>query len=377
MTDCYGASPTGQIHEPADVDLVYVGSIGGMERNIVEHESTLRYRGLPAAAVRGRGIFTLIRNGATLAVGTIAALSLLREIQPSCILGTGGYVCVPLFLAARVLGIPTVIYLPDIVPGLAVKFLSRIATQVACSVEDSLPYFGGKHGPSKAGKHPPVVTGYPVRSELIGLDQKACCTAFGLDKSQPVLIVYGGSRGARSINRAIEALLPDVLEMTQVIHICGREGDDVWLQEAAQQLEPQLQARYRLFPYLEEGASLTMTKALGAADLALCRSGASILGELPVLGLPSVLVPYPYVNQDDNADYLVRQGVAVKVKDEAMFGDGRPHDGELFQQLKRLLKTHPQQRQTMKEACRHLARPDAAMRLAETLCRLATRRGSL
>jgi len=117
-----------------------------------------------------------------------------------------------------------------------------------------------------------------------------------------------------------------------------------------------------------------MAAAFGAAALAICRSGASTLAELPAAGLPAVLVPYPYVHQDENADYLVRRGAAVKVGDAAMLGPGLPADGPLFTQVIRLLD-NKYERQHMAEQSRALARPDAARHLAEALLGLAARSG--
>lgn len=115
-----------------------------------------------------------------------------------------------------------------------------------------------------------------------------------------------------------------------------------------------------------------MTRAFGAADLAVCRSGASTLAELPAAGLPAVLVPYPYVHQEENADYLVRRGAAVKVADAEMLGVGRTEDGLLYRTIRRLLEENPE-RTLMHERSRALARPDAARRLADLLLDLAAR----
>ncbi len=359
-----------------------------MEQQIVARESRLPYRGLPAAALRGRNPLVLSINTTRLASGVAAALVLLRQQRPAAILGTGGYVCVPLFVAAWLLRIPTLIYLPDVVPGFAVRFLARIATLVACSVEDTRAHLNTRTL---------LVCGYPVRPALQHLQRDACRAAFGLRPDQPVLLVYGGSRGARSINRAIAHLLPHLLPITQIIHICGREGDEEWLRNAASQLPPALHARYVLAPYLESPplaleeepagaqpagaqqpaipAMPTMPAAFGAADLALCRSGASVLGELPILGLPAILVPYPYVNQEQNADYLVRHGAAHKLNDAELHPQGEPQQHPLMRQLVPLLSTEHQQRETMSRQSRSLARPDAARHLADALCGLAARGG--
>jgi UDP-N-acetylglucosamine--N-acetylmuramyl-(pentapeptide) pyrophosphoryl-undecaprenol N-acetylglucosamine transferase len=327
-----------------------------MEEQIVARESALPFKALPAAALRGRGPVTLARNTLTMARGVLAARRLIAAERPAAILGTGGYVCVPLFLAARQKGVPTLIYLPDIVPGLAVKTLARVATRVACSFEESRPYL-------PADKM--VVTGYPARQELFGLDKAACRAELGLGADLPVVLVYGGSRGARSINRAVEALLPELLELAQVLHVCGREGDEAWLREAQQRLPAGLQPRYHLHPYLHG----TMPQALGAADLALCRSGASTLAELPAVGLGAVLIPYPYVHQDENADFMVRHGAAVKINDLEMLGPGRPSEGPLFGELRRLLGDE-QARRSLSEHSLAIARPQAAAHLAAELLSL-------
>jgi UDP-N-acetylglucosamine--N-acetylmuramyl-(pentapeptide) pyrophosphoryl-undecaprenol N-acetylglucosamine transferase len=365
-----------------------------MERGLVERESDLPFRSIATAAVRGRNPLALVRSGAILAQGVVQARALIRREQPAAILGTGGYVCVPLFVAARQMGVPSLVYLPDIVPGLAVKLLARLAAGVACSFEPSLRYL-------PQGKT--VVTGYPVRPELFTTDRAACRAAFGIADDLPVVVVYGGSRGARSINRAIEALLPDLLALAHVIHVCGREGDETWLRAAAERLPNELQTRYHLHPYLHSGQAdmgtrgdgdreqgtgnqvsltpnlqpptSTMVQAFGAADLAIARSGASTLAELPAAKLPAVLVPYPYVHQDENADYLVAHGAAAKVADDAMLGADDPQAGALWPVVQRLLQDHAA-RAAMAERSASLARPHAAQAIAGELLRLAAHGGT-
>ncbi|MCG8347852.1 MAG: glycosyltransferase [Chloroflexales bacterium] len=372
-----------------------------MEQGIVKSESALPFRALPAAAVRGRDLLGLARGGVVLGRGIIAARALLRELRPAAILGTGGYVCVPLFIAAWMARIPTLIYLPDVVPGLAIHFLARIATCVACNVADSATYLRiakyelrleNTNAQTNRVNSKLVVVGYPVRAALFNQNKATCRIAFGLDDDLPVLLVYGGSRGARSINQAVAMLLPDLLERSQIIHVCGCEGDEQFLHDAANRLPSELRTRYRLYPYLESGDLATakapdddqgisssihavaksMVRAFGAADLALCRSGASTLAELPAAALPAVLVPYPYVHQDENADYLVRRGAAIKVADPDMLGSGRPQDGPLFQSICSLLDNRCK-RQRMAEKSHALARPDAARLLANVLLGLTAR----
>lgn len=369
---------------------LYVGSVGGMEAALVARESVLPFHALPAAAVRGRDPLTMVRNLMTLARGTMAARHLIARDHPAAILGTGGYVCVPVFLAARMARVPTMIYLPDVVPGLAVRLLARLADLVACSVADSGRYLGlmpvdferaVPHLTTRNHTVRLVVTGYPVRQELFRADRRACRAMFGLSDEAPTLLVAGGSRGARSINRAIAALLPLLLPLMEIIHVCGREGDSTFLQAAMRALPENLQKRYHLFEYLHSAPDMsahsgspampTMIAALVAADLAVCRSGASILGELPAVGLPAVLVPYPHVHQDENADYLAQRGAAVKVSDAALADT--TERGLLFRAIYRLINC-PEERRAMAERARALAQPDAAQRLAFLLKTLVIRR---
>ncbi|WP_288090652.1 glycosyltransferase [Roseiflexus sp.] len=369
---------------------LYVGSVGGMEAALVARESALPFQAIPAAALRGRNLLTMVRNLATLARGTAAAHRLAERDRPVAILGTGGYVCVPVFLAARLAGIPTMIYLPDVVPGLAVRFLARLSSLVACNVADSGRYLGLEpfdygEAIARLNAHDRavrlIVTGYPVRQELFSADRQACRAAFGLCDDLPTLLVAGGSRGSRSINRAIAALLPVLLPFMEIIHVCGREGDVTFLRAAMQELPETLQKRYHLFEYLHgvpemltNGAmspAPTMVAALVAADLAICRSGASTLGELPAVGLPALLVPYPYVHQDENADYLVQRGAAVKISDAALART--TEDGLLFREISRLIHRRDE-RCAMAERMRALAQPDAARRLAFLLQTLVIRR---
>lgn len=361
-----------------------------MEAEIVARESALPFQAMPSAALRGRNPLAMMRNMAIIARGVAATRRLLERDRPAVVLGTGGYVCVPVFLAARMAGIPTMIYLPDVVPGLAVRFLARLSTLVACSVAESGRYLGLEpfdYDQAVARLNAPdgavrlVVTGYPVRQELFRADRRMCRAAFGLSDELPTLLVAGGSRGSRSINRAIAALLPALLPFMEIIHVCGREGDVTFLRTAVRELPESLRKRYHLFEYLHGTSEMltqgamspapTMVAALAAADLAVCRSGASTLGELPAVGLPAVLVPYPHVHQEENADYLVQRGAAIKISDAALVRT--TEEGLLFREIYRLMHRR-EERCAMAERMRALAQPDAARRITFLLQTLVIRR---
>ncbi|MGD2144710.1 MAG: UDP-N-acetylglucosamine--N-acetylmuramyl-(pentapeptide) pyrophosphoryl-undecaprenol N-acetylglucosamine transferase, partial [Anaerolineae bacterium] len=229
-------------------------------------------------------------------------------------------------------------------PGLAVRFTARLAAKVAVTVDDSRRYFSARKV---------VVTGYPVRSELQGLSREEARDALGLKRTAPALLVMGGSRGARSINRALSGILEEVLSMAQVVHLTGRL-DWPWVSERRGALPQGLRDRYRAFPYLHR----RMGRALAAADLAVCRSGASTLGELPLFGLPAVLVPYPHAwrYQRVNAEWLTKRGAAVALRDERL-------ERELLPTLRRLL-TDEERLGEMGDQALALSRPNAAATLA-------------
>jgi UDP-N-acetylglucosamine--N-acetylmuramyl-(pentapeptide) pyrophosphoryl-undecaprenol N-acetylglucosamine transferase len=183
---------------------------------------------------------------------------------------------------------------------------------------------------------------------------------FELDPAKKTLLVFGGSRGARSINTAVIEIVPQLLaDGVQVIHLTGTLD---WEQIAARRAQLGDGCDdYHVFPYLHEDMAL----ALASADLVVCRSGASVLGELPLFGLPSVLVPYPYAwrYQKVNADYLVERGAAVLLRDEAMPVDLLPTLRRLFAEPARLA--------AMRDSAATLAQPEGAWNVARELLRLA------
>ena len=159
------------------------------------------------------------------------------------------------------------------------------------------------------------VTGYPVRNELSMGDQESARTQLSIAHDLPTLLVFGGSKGARSINQAILAILPELLKDMQVIHISGQlDWSDI--ENARSRLPGDLQARYHAYPYLYR----EMGAALSVADMVVSRAGASVLGEFPLFGIPAILVPYPYAwrYQEVNARYLENSGAAVVLQDNEL-----------------------------------------------------------
>ncbi len=330
--------------------IAWVGRNEGMERGLVERQG-LPFLPIAAGALRGRGPLAVARSLAQLARGLFQGGRLLRRWRADAVFATGGYVTAPLVLAAWLARRPVLIYLPDMEPGLAVRVLSRFAARVAVTAPPVARFFA-------AGKA--VVTGYPVRSAFYKATRPEARRRLGLREERPVLLVFGASSGAHSINMAVNRDLEGLLALAQVVHISGTPDFEALQGRRARLPEP-LQAEYHLAEYLHE----EMADALAAADLVVARAGASTLGEFPVLGLPSVLVPYPYAGQHQhlNADYMAERGAATVLEDDALATDFAATVSTLLNDPPRLAR--------MSEAARQMAVEDGAERLASLLAELA------
>lgn len=333
----------------SNLELLWVGGEGGMEETLVKRMG-IPYQSIPAAGVHGVGLRALPRNIGKLARGYFASRKILREFRPDALFFTGGYIAAPMALAG--MSVPALLYVPDIEPALALKTIARFADRIAVTAAESRNYF-----PARARV---VETGYPVRKELTKWERAEARAAFNLHDEKPVLLVTGGSRGARSINQAVLHHLPSLLEMAQVIHISG-ELDWPVVEAAARQTSGMNRRDYHAYPYLHE----EMGAALRAADLVLSRAGASSVGEYPLLGLPAILVPYPHAwrYQKVNADYLVQRGAAVLLEDEKL-------KEKLLETVQKLLRD-PNQLAQMRANASSMARPQAARFIAEQLAEMA------
>ncbi len=334
------------------IETRYAGTPDGVEKSMAQRAG-LDFVPISAGQLRIRNPWQLTRNSLRLLRGALQARRLMRTWPPAVVFVTGGYVCAPVVWAAHRQHIPILIYLPDITPGLAVQRLARYATQVAVSFPEVAACFPGQA----------IVTGYPIRRELRqrSLSKNDARRQFDLDPTQPTLLVFGGSRGSRSINQAIAAILPDLLARAQIIHITG-ELDWPQAQERASRLAPDQRAHYRAFPYLHDD----MIAALCAADLAVTRAGASTLGEFPALGLPAVLIPLPISGQHQlpNARYLADRGAAIIVADADLPTQLLPTLRDLFD--------HPDRLAAMSAASAALAQPAAADHIADALLALGS-----
>lgn len=294
-----------------------------------------------------------VRGVLGLVAGFFQAMRVIRSAKPQVILATGGYVSVPAVLAGWLLRVPSLVYLPDMQPGWAVRFLAPFARRVAVTTDESCQYF-----PTRKV----FVSGYPVRPALFDQDRKAAREAFGLDPDLRTVLVVGGSRGAHSINVALTDALPHLLLTYQIIHVTGqREAGAMRL--VRDQLATESKRRYRPYGFLHED----MARAFAAADLVVCRAGASVLGEIPAAGVAAILIPYAggHRDQERNAAFLASKGAAVVLED----ADLSP--ALLEETINRV--SEPETLAAMRQASSALARRDAADVIAKELMTLARR----
>ncbi len=279
------------------------------------------------------------------------ALAMLTARRPAAILTTGGYVAIPVLLAATVLRIPSVLWEGNVVPGRSVRFVARLATVVAVSFAEA--------GATLARPHT-LVTGTPIR-DAGAVDPDESRALFGAKPGERILLVFGGSQAVRRFNEAVAAALPRLVERIRVVHVTGDDGYAAALTNR-EALPGPLRDRYRPYPFLRA----EMTAALDAADLAVGRAGSSTLAEAAAFALPMIVVPYPHAggHQRRNAEAYAATGAATLV-DDADFTPAR------LLELAGLL-ADPAAHARMSAAARDAARPHAADAVADLVLALAT-----
>ncbi len=338
-----------------DVTPVFVGVEDRLEARLVP-EAGFELVTIDAASIPRRPSPALLAVPAALRRGIRACRELIVTRRAVAAVSFGGYVSFPLNRAAFREQLPTVIHEQNSVPGLTNRVAARWADKIAVTFPGSVPRFRYQERC--------VVTGNPVRSDVLELDRGARRGAarqdLGLDPGRPTLLVFGGSQGARTINRAVvDAHGRWAGRDLQVLHATGRAG-----REAADRDWEQARSRHPDGPTVRTVGFLDdMAAAYAAADVVICRAGATSIAELTVLGIPSVLVPYPHATADHqrgNAAALQRVGGAVLVEDDEL-------DGASLVAAVAPLLDDATAAAAMARAARAFGRPDAADAVARLL----------
>lgn len=283
-------------------EILFVGTRQGVEARIVPE------RGHALEFVRAKGLSRqpklLVKALWETFWGLLESFRLMRRFRPDLVVGTGGYVSAPAVLAGRMAGVPVVVLEQNAVPGKATMVLSRLAKRVCVSFPETARHFD---------QQKVECTGNPVRRELIEMDRTAARVREGVSEERFCLLVTGASQGASSINRALMGALVRWREKPwTVLHLTGPSHFETINAEAGQ-LVAGHPLDYRTFAYREDIGQL-----YGCADLVLSRAGATTIAELTCLGLPAILVPYPYAggHQRFNAKAMEEHGAASLIDDE-------------------------------------------------------------
>lgn len=330
-------------------DVRFAGTPTGVEARLAR-EAGLPFQPFEAAGFNRSHPTSLVKGVAKIEKSTIAAKKWFRDIEPDVVVGFGGYVCIPVSRAAEGLGIPVVVHEQNSVMGMANKYLARRAKAVCVTYECSAA--------SVADRAKVHVTGNPVRRRVLESTRAEGRALLGIPEGATMLLVFGGSLGARHINQAVCALKDDLLahDGLHVVHITGpRELDDV---RAALALAPDEEARWHLFGYQDR-----MGETMAATDAIVSRAGATSLAEIAARGIPALLVPFPHATDDHqttNARAYVDSGAAFMVADADV-------EGPEFARLVGTLVEDADVRARMAAAARALGAQDAAARLADVV----------
>lgn len=298
-------------------EVLYIGTEKGLESKIVPQAGlsfeTIDVQGLKRSMSPQniKTIFKFVKS-------TTQAKKIIKDFRPDIVLGTGGYVSAPVIYGASRLNIPTVIHEQNSIPGMTNKFLSRFATKIAVGFQEAANYF------PEEKTH---FTGNPRSQEIADIDAEEAISEFGMLLDKKTVLIFGGSRGALKINQAmVEALPKFVGKNYQVIYASGEIYYDEFKEVFEKyNIEPNIAIR----PYIEN-----MSEVMSNADILVSRAGATTLAEVTSLGIPSILIPSPYVTADHqtkNAEALKKSGAALIITDAELTGD------KIVKQIERIL----------------------------------------
>ncbi|MCX8130131.1 MAG: undecaprenyldiphospho-muramoylpentapeptide beta-N-acetylglucosaminyltransferase [Clostridia bacterium] len=306
-----------------DADIVFVGTQKGLETKLVPRE------GFELRLITVRGFRRKLSSDTFLAVkelfqGIFEARRIIKGYKPDIVIGTGGYVCGPVVFNASRMKIPTLIHEQNAYPGVTNRILSRFADAVAISFKESKEFF-------KKAKML-VLTGNPVRSEMLEADRIKARKKLDIALEQPTVVIMGGSRGAEKINESVVEMAVKYLgdEDYKIIFATG----EAQYEKIKAKMGDKIPKSIELVPYIYD-----MANVMAAADLVICRAGAITTSELTVMGIPSILVPSPYVtanHQEHNARALEEQGASVVILEKDLNGN------ILYNQMISLLKDKEQ-----------------------------------
>lgn len=283
-------------------EIHYIGSYNGMERKLIE-SAGIPYDGISSGKLRRYFDLKNFTDPFRVIKGYAEALHLMKKYHPDVVFSKGGFVSVPVVLAAKHYKIPTIIHESDMTPGLANKICIPSAAKICCNFPETLQYLPADRA---------VLSGSPIRRELLEGDRLTGLQYAGLNANKPVILVIGGSLGSVAVNKAVRSILPKLLETYQVIHICGKGN-----------LDESLIGREGYVQY--EYVDAPLRHLFAAADLMISRAGANSICEILALRKPHILIPLSAAasrgDQILNARSFEKQGFSTVLEEEAVTDD--------------------------------------------------------
>ncbi|RKI25232.1 undecaprenyldiphospho-muramoylpentapeptide beta-N-acetylglucosaminyltransferase [bacterium 1xD8-6] len=283
-------------------EIHYIGSYEGIESKLIP-ELDVSYYGIASGKLRRYIDLKNISDPFKVVKGLHQARVLLKQIKPDVVFSKGGFVSVPVVIAAKSRGIPCVIHESDMTPGLANKLCIPCASRVCTNFPETI-----KHLPAEKA----VLTGSPIREELFHGSRERGLSFCGFDKSRPVVLIIGGSLGAASVNTAVRSILPALLKEFQVIHLCGKDKIDTSLNGTK---------GYVQFEYIKE----ELSDLMAAADIMISRAGANAICEILALRKPNILIPLSaQASRGDqilNAASFEKAGYSIVIQEEDVTDD--------------------------------------------------------
>ncbi len=338
------------LQEQGNFEFLYVGGKDGIETRLVPRDKIWMETLWIAGFMRSLALKNLLFPFKLLA-SLYKSWRIIRRFKPHIAVGMGGYVTGPVLYIAAKLRIPVLIQEQDLYPGVTTRLLAKYVDRICLSFEGATKYL------TKFLKKT-IVTGNPVRKDLLQLNRDTALQKWGFDRQKLTILIFGGSQGARSINLAMLKILPELIKSYsfQMIWQTGeKQYDSV---RVAADFD---QANIRILPYIQD-----MPDAYAVADIIVCRAGASSLAELAVVGRATILVPYPYAagkHQEHNSRMMEEAGAALMVL------EGEGWEEKLQTALEKLL-SDPDLRQQQSLAWKKMARPNAAQQISEEIITL-------
>lgn len=342
-------------------EILYIGSRNGLEGRIIP-PAGLPYKEVSVSPLPRKLTPRLFGAIYKTTGGLFQAMRILKDYQPDVVLGTGGFVAGPVVLAASLRGFPTVIHEQNVYPGFTNKLLSYRVDKIALNFADADQFF------SRGNREKLVVTGNPIRDIIINTERKEGLQEFKFSPDKKTLLVFGGSQGAMSINKAMIEIYKyyENSRDLQIIHLTGEKTFKSIMEEVKKRgIDLEKNRNYRIMPYLTK-----MELAYAVADLIIYRAGATGIAEITTKGIPAILVPYPYAaenHQEYNARNLEKHGAAVMISDDNLSGE------VLIKKIEELIKNERKLKEMAKNS-KELGQPAAAEKLVKLIEEVALSR---